>query len=486
MNSKLTLLSTAGVTCFSLLCATVLSLHNKAADDGSIIVDGREQFLSVNQDLMPQAVQTIEKNQEQNLLKALLSGGDISNADANICIWASSDNQSFQTVLEDSSINLNLHHDKENDETILAASMVENGDETLSISVNSLGDNAGIYIPQIDQNYYTMNKSQLYYGLEAVTGFDVSVLDQTDAAFMSDQESEGEGQEGSDTTEFTGILETVLTAVTNDNVQVVTGDNIWLSHLGENVTGNTYSCTPGAKDFEKMLNNLADYMDNHENARTYIHNIFGELSKSGSDLEYIESVLINEDNALRDNSKAIADKLSNSNLNWSVNCDEDGNGRYLSLSFTIKDISVVIACEKSLDEALYISASFDDSYISLKKCPDTAHKDEVSMLGLSYGEVMLQVGDETNGSELTITTSKVGDLLTDETVIQFYGGANMGNVELHIESSSSDTASVPEVEDEYMKDITAADDEEIVNLFKTYRGGLSSILLCSKLMNSVL
>ena len=62
----------------------------------------------------------------------------------------------------------------------------------------------------------------------------------------------------------------------------------------------------------------------------------------------------------------------------------------------------------------------------------------------------------------------------------------MGNVELHIESSSSDTASVPEVEDEYMKDITAADDEEIVNLFKTYRGGLSSILLCSKLMNSVL
>lgn len=493
MNSKYVQMFTVGTCCACLVCAGTVTYFVNSRKAGTVRVESRDEFLAVNQDLLPQTVETIADSQGESFLNALFTGKEIPNTDTDICIWASSDEQVTQGILEDTSLDLKLHYNKENDEMITQVCLSENGNETFSMNVNLTGDKAGIYCPQIDQNFYTLSKDQFLYGLGTVTGFGTgNVEDQSDNDNAGDETDSSDVSDNSDESakldesELAEMLNIILTAVTQDNIEVISDSTVCLSHFGEDVSGTTYVCTPGSKDFQSMLIALADYMDTHENARNYVHNMLGKASLFNYRIGKLEKLLVNEDGSLRDNAKSIADKLAKKDFNWTVNSDENGTGRNLSLSFTVENTRIELTCEKSLSGGTYISFSLDDSFISFTSIPEISGTESRSSFGLSYGKTTITAGGKDHSSDIVVTTSKMEDGLTDETLIEFNGGSNIGNIELHIESKASSSAMIPEVSEEFQKDMTLYSDEEVLNLFKTYKNGLTSILLSSKLMGIVL
>ncbi len=118
--------------------------------------------------------------------------------------------------------------------------------------------------------------------------------------------------------------------------------------------------------------------------------------------------------------------------------------------------------------------------------PDAEEINNISSLGLSYGKTTVTAGGKDHSSDIEITTRKSDDGDADETIMEFYGGENIGNIALHIESKASCTAQIPEVSEELQKDMTLYSDEEVLELFKTYKNGLASILLKSKALGIVL
>ncbi len=576
MNSKSVQFFTVGVIGATLISAGAITFFVNSRNAKSIRVESTEEFFAINQDLMPQTVQTIADSSDQNILGALLTGKEIPNTDIGVCIWARSDNENFQSALEDTSIDLELHYNKENSEFETNAVIVENGNELYNLYASVVDDKAIVYNPQTDLNMYTLTRDQFSYGLGTVTGTyaendsntsdntlakdseEAASTDNTDSDSSenesvssgntslnssenesvssgntsldsSEKENESSGNTDTDSSgkenvssgntdsdssenesvssgntdldssenqnvssdniasadnsELTNILNIILTAVTRDNVQVTDNKSINLSHINESITGSIYSCSPSADDFENMLLDLADYMDTHESARAYIQNMIGKASELNSDIAGIEDLLVNKDNVLKDSAETIAAELSKSAFKWSVYSDENGNGRYLEFSFICKDIEFRISCEKSLSGTLYTALSLDDSFISIVNSPSILNEEDITSLGLSYGTKTITAGDNGNETKVVITTMESEGSYDDETVIEFYAGKNMGNVELHIQSSASSTIIRPEAEEEFQKDMTGSTDEEILSIFKTYKNGLTSILLSSKIIN---
>lgn len=483
MKSKFVQMFTIGTCSASLLCAGVVTYYVNSKKQSTVRVESVDEFLAVNQDLLPQTVENVADSQGENLFNALFTGKEIPDTDTDICIWANSDNEETQSILEDTSLNFKLHYNKENNEMITQTILCENGIETLSMNAGFEGDRAVIYCPQIDQNLYTLSKEQFLYGFGAVTGTGAGAQeDQTDNNPGGDDDESADLDES----ELADMLSVILTAVTKDNIQVKEGNSVSLSYFDEDITGTTYICTPGSDDFENMLNSLADYMDANESARDYVHNMLGKASLFNYRIGKLEKLLVNEDGILRDNAKEIAGKLAGKDFNWTVYSDKNGKGRYLNLSFTLQKTKIEITCEKSLSGGTYTSLSLDDSFISFSKMPDTLESGSRSSLGFSYGTTTITAGGKDHSSDIVLTTSRLDDGLTDETVIEFYGGANIGNIDLHIESKASSSAMIPEVSDEYKKDLTGSSDEDVLDLFKAYKNGLTSVLLSSKIMGIVL
>ena len=480
MNSKIIPFFTAGVASLSLICA-ILAL--KSNENKEVVYDrasSSEEFYTINQDMLPSTVQTIARSQGQSFFTALFTGKDIPDTDADISIWAKSDNENFQNVLEDTSINLKLHYNREKSETLAQCAFIENAKETLAITANINCDTAGVYIPQIDENYYVLNTEDFKYGFESVTGLSFS----EDNALESNEES-GDGKSNEDA-DFAEIFKIMMGIVTDDNVQIETGSSISLKHFEEVLPGTVYTCSPKADDYEQMLCDLADYMSTHESARNRVHNLLDNIAQSNAQIENIEKLITNEDNELKDNAKAIADILDDSDFNWSVASSDDGTGKVLNISFDYNNVEIKLCKEESSNDGSYMSINLDGSYISIMSLQDDNMHDESSFLGLPYGKITIAAGDETRSSEVVLTTTSTDDNLMDETVVEFYGGAGMGNVELHIEAQKSCSAQVPEVTDEYQKDMTTATSQEVHDLFKIYHNGIAAALLSSKLLGYII
>lgn len=519
MNSKIVTTLTATITCLSIVSAGAVIYYDRASNEGRITVDSREEFLTVNQDLMPTTASSIMQNSGQSLIGSLFTGKEIPDTDTDVSIWASSDNPEFQTMLEDTSFDLKIHYDKANSEAMVNAFLTENGTQTLSLYANVAGDTAGLYSPYISENYYDLTKEQFIYGFESTSGISLEAINSgsddmdTDNSEIKDSDMNNSDKETSDKetsdketsnketsdnntsdetvtniedSEFMNILNVILTAVTKDNVTASYSDNIYLEHVGETISGTTYTCQPSADDFENMLYDLSDYMDTHESARTYIHNILGNISERSSSVKDIENLLVNKDGCLKDRAKSLASTLSSSGFSWSVISDNTGMGRYLNLTFVCNGINIMITSEKTPQGVMYMSASLDDSYISILNTPSAANDQTTSFLGLSYGTIELTTGDMTSSTKAVITTTRSEDNTQDETVISFYAGSRMGNIELHIQSTNSSTASMPLIPADNHTDLTTSTNEEVLQLFKTYHNTLTSILLSSKILGTVM
>jgi hypothetical protein len=335
------------------------------------------------------------------------------------------------------------------------------------------GDTAGLYSPSISEYYYDLTKEQFINGFETTTGISLAATSNAedasqdpakesadpqplgDAADDQNANTESSATSSTDTndshtdntsiedSEFMNILDVILTAVTKDNVTATYSDNLHLEHVDETISGTTYTCQPSADDFENMLYDLCDYMDTHESARSYIHNILGNISDKSDTVLDIETLLVNEDGCLKNKAKEIATNLSCSAFTWSVISDSTGIGRALNLSFICNGTNIVLTCEKASKGAMYMSAILDDSYISILKTPSETPESATSLLGLSYGTTEISAGDMSSTTKALITTTRSEDNTKDETVISFNAGSRIGNIELHIESNNSSTASMP-------------------------------------------
>lgn len=516
MNSKIVTTLTAAITCLSIVSGGAAIYYDKTHDKGNITIDSREEFLSVNQDLMPQTAASIVQGSGDGFLEAMFTGREIPDTDTDILIWAKSDNPEFQTVLEDTSLDLKIHYDKNNSEALVNALITENGSQTLSLYADIEGDTAGLYSPSISEYYYDLTKEQFINGFETTTGISLAATSNAedaskdpakesadsqpldDAADDQNANTESSATSSTDTndshtdntsiedSEFMNILDVILTAVTKDNVTATYSDNLHLEHVDETISGTTYTCQPSADDFENMLYDLCDYMDTHESARSYIHNILGNISDKSDTVLDIETLLVNEDGCLKNKAKEIATNLSCSAFTWSVISDSTGTGRALNLSFICNGINIMITCEKASEGAMHMSASLDDSYISILTTPSKDYESTASHLGLSYGTIEITACDKSNTTKALITTTRSEDNTKDETVISFNAGSRIGNIELHIESKNSSTASMPLIPAEMHIDMTSSSDEEVMTVFKTYHNKITSILLSSKILGMIL
>ncbi|WP_248404808.1 hypothetical protein [Butyrivibrio fibrisolvens] len=489
MNSKIVTTLTAAITCLSIVSGGAAIYYDKTHDKGNITIDSREEFLSVNQDLMPQTAASIVQGSGDVFLEAMFTGREIPDTDTDILIWAKSDDPEFQTVLEDTSLDLKIHYDKNNSEALVNAFITENGSQTLSLYADIEGDTAGLYSPSISEYYYDLTKEQFINGFETTTGISLAATSNAEDASQdsakdnSDSHTDNTSIEDS---EFMNILDVILTAVTKDNVTATYSDNLHLEHVDETISGTTYTCQPSADDFENMLYDLCDYMDTHESARSYIHNILGNISDKSDTVLDIETLLVNEDGCLKNKAKEIATNLSCSAFTWSVISDNTGTGRALNLSFICNGTNIVLTCEKASKGAMYMSATLDDSYISILKTPSETPESATSLLGLSYGTIEITACDKSNTTKALITTTRSEDNTKDETVISFNAGSRIGNIELHIESKNSSTASMPLTPAEMHIDMTSSSDEEVMTVFKTYHNKITSILLSSKILGMIL
>lgn len=517
MNSKIVTTLTAAITCLSIVSGGAAIYYDKTHDKSNITIDSREEFLTVNQDLMPQTAASIVQGSGDGFLEAMFTGREIPDTDTDILIWAKSDNPEIQTVLEDTSLDLKIHYNKEGSEAIVNAFLTENGTQNLSLYADVTGDTAGLYSPSISEYYYDLTKEQFINGFETTTGisfadnsneenaYQDSVKDNSDsqcedatdvdepyanlesATTCSDDANDSHTDNTSiEDSEFMNILDVILTVVTKDNVTATYGDNLHLEHVDETISGTTYTCQPSADDFENMLYDLCDYMDTHESARSYIHNILGNISDKSDTVLDIETLLVNEDGCLKNKAKEIATNLSCSAFTWSVISDSTGIGRALNLSFICNGTNIVLTCEKASKGAMYMSATLDDSYISILKTPSETLESATSLLGLSYGTTEISACDKSNTTKALITTTRSEDNTKDETVISFNAGSRIGNIELHIESKNSSTASMPLTPAEMHIDMTSSSDEEVMTVFKTYHNKITSILLSSKISGMIL
>lgn len=516
MNSKIVTTLTAAITCLSIVSGGTAIYYDKTHDKGNITIDSREEFLSVNQDLMPQTAASIVQGSGDGFLEAMFTGREIPDTDTDILIWAKSDNPEFQTVLEDTSLDLKIHYDKNNSEALVNAFITENGSQTLSLYADIEGDTAGLYSPSVSEYYYDLTKEQFINGFETTTGISLAATSNAedasqdpakesadpqpldDAADDQNANTESSATSSTDTndshtdntsiedSEFMNILDVILTAVTKDNVTATYSDNLHLEHVDETISGTTYTCQPSADDFENMLYDLCDYMDTHESARSYIHNILGNISDKSDTVLDIETLLVNEDGCLKNKAKEIATNLSCSAFTWSVISDSTGIGRALNLSFICNGTNIVLTCEKASKGAMYMSATLDDSYISILTTPSKDCESTASHLGLSYGTIEISAGDMSSTTKALITTTRSEDNTKDETVISFNAGSRIGNIELHIESKNSSTASMPLTPAEMHIDMTSSSDEEVMTVFKTYHNKITSILLSSKILGIIM
>lgn len=516
MNSKIVTTLTAAITCLSIVSGGAVIYYDKTHDKGNITIDSREEFLSVNQDLMPQTAASIVQGSGEGFLEAMFTGREIPDTDTDILIWAKSDNPEIQTVLEDTSLDLKIHYNKEDSEAIVNAFLTENGTQTLSLYADVTGDTAGLYSPSISEYYYDLTKEQFIKGFETTTGISLAATSNAedasqdfakesadpqpldDAADDQNANTESSATSSTDTndshtdntsiedSEFMNILDVILAAVTKDNVTATYGDNLHLEHVDETISGTTYTCQPSADDFENMLYDLCDYMATHESARSYIHNILGNISDKSDTVLDIETLLVNEDGCLKNKAKEIATNLSCSAFTWSVISDSTGIGRALNLSFICNGTNIVLTCEKASKGAMYMSATLDDSYISILKKTSETPESATSLLGLSYGTTEISAGDMSSTTKALITTTRSEDNTKDETVISFNAGSRIGNIELHIESKNSSTASMPLTPAEMHIDMTFSSDEEVMTVFKTYHNKITSILLSSKILGMIL
>ncbi len=217
--------------------------------------------------------------------------------------------------LDGTSIDLKM--DIKEDAALLGLNFVLRNNPIVSGILSYEDGVAGILVPEVAESWYTMD---LVKFLENnAQGEEIPDLSKfTTPKFPAASIREA----------FTGYLDTILTAVTDDNTVKTENTSFALSLTGENVTGDVYTVTPTAKDLEAMLLKLADQLENDTQLVAIMDEYYGSTMElfdesalqSGEKTmaQQLDEALDEAAASLRKDAKDIAAALEAEHFTWTL------------------------------------------------------------------------------------------------------------------------------------------------------------------------
>lgn len=272
-------------------------------------------------------------------------------------VTANVNNSEINRYLEDSSVALNLDL---NSNTLLAnGEVVLMGSPVLSGAITYDKGKVGFCLPEVDENYYVMDASQVLSDLSG-TDMDLSGLKLPQIS-------------GKDWRSLIqSYLDLVYTVVNKENVEVEKNASFRLPQLGESCKGTIYTFAPRAEDVEAMLIKLAEALEKDETLRKLVLDLidpdmltaaFGDDIFQGMDPESeLDNTLLDAADELKSNAAYFGEMVEDSGFTWEL-CVEGKEVRMIRLKTRGSDSMVAyeaIGKESEERTELFYVTSYDD------------------------------------------------------------------------------------------------------------------------------
>jgi|GEM_PF-1547597 len=410
---------------------------------------------------------------------------------SDITITAQSDNEQLNEYLNGSSVILKMQTDNSEKNILTNAQMNLFGSPVLDGTVTYDDGKLGFYLPEADDQYYMTDADKMISAMENKTSDYFAKYESTKTMTASQERKMAEE-----------YLDIIYTLAEDDNIAVAKKQDVLLTYLGEKFTGTVYTCKPTGKEVEKVLNKVADHIDEDENFKNTLamlldtqslNELMGTNLEAGADQEDIAKALSEGTDSLRKKAKEIGNNWSKYDFEWKVAVDA-GQARMISISFcSSENISTVIeydASQKGAEQtADYIGISSEGSsaYIGNEYQQDKAGEykgklivktaglsdasdsaagctveyqadlSKLSALKVPYGTYDVDLGEYgTLNCEV-----KSGEKQSDDHSI-VYTGSGLGKLTFNINTTEKGTAVEPDIAP---TDISQYTSEEYENLF---------------------
>lgn len=395
----------AAVGVVAILCVVLVS---------SLLRSPAKAFVSYQKELIFDSVMpnVVEFGDEYN------SRGQLS---TDITLTARADNDDLNDYLEDSSVVLKA--DLKQDALLLNAELTLMGSKMLDGTLNYDKDVLGIYVPQLDDTYYTMNTSNIdnVFGLDNsydLQGLEIPKVDTKTLSSLAEC--------------YTDI---VLGAVNKKNVRVSDKKSFRLDQLRTTLDGKVYIFEPTQEDIEEMLLKLADTIETDEELRGFVTSFLGaniDLINSVNDTdveEELEDSLLDAAEYLRDNSSRIAREAEREEFRWILGVND---GKVCMDRIELNDGEQVFAYERDGNDCICYYSSYDniqgsielkyekngktfdgevnisDGYSTMTIEFRDINREKKSALGISYGSYRLYFSDEDSNIEVDVNKAENG------------------------------------------------------------------------------
>lgn len=440
------------------VCRAELSGH-PAAEGRQI----RKEFLTVNEGIFEEYTKTVskERNNKKGIIAALLSGESLLFINTDITIWGEAQVPEVNAKLKDSYLTVKISSDSENDHCLVNLDAARNGTNVISGSLVKEKETVGISFPGIEQGYYILNREMVQEYLKDLLqgGMPGESMQENGEA------AGGSAAKGQNLETIKDILTIVAGAVTEKNVTCTENAVIEQNEMGKTFTGKDYKCTPSAQDIADVLVELADYMDAHEEARTCLDQYLEPFTEAVPQAQRLRELLLSDTQTLRANAEEYGNAFAALDLSLEIGTDSEQTDRLWKLSFVKNNVPYSLEYNENTKNGIMAGIHFDDFVLqfSYEKTGE-----QVSALGVPYGNYMLRAYNEGDTAQPSITLAVTQeDAERDAHTLSFYGGSTCGNVTLHIDTSKEGSAKEPDKTNTVdAADADLADTMDILDIYK--------------------
>ncbi|MBP7347416.1 MAG: hypothetical protein KA965_01940 [Butyrivibrio sp.] len=350
----------------------------------------------------------------------------------------------------------------------------------------------GFYLPEADDQYYMADADKLLSVMENKTSDYFAKYENAKTMTASEEHKMAEE-----------YLDIIYTLAEDDNIAVAKKQDVLLGYLGEKFTGTVYTCKPTGKEVEKVLNKVADRIDEDEKFKNTLamlldtqslNELLGTNMEAGANKEDIAKALSEGTDSLREKAKEIGNNWSKYDFEWKVAVDA-GQARMISISFcSSENITTVIeydASQKGAEQmADYIgmssagslayigneyqqdkdgkykgrlivkTAGLSDTSDSATGCTVDYQADlsKLSALKIPYGTYDVDLGEYGTLSCEVKSGEKQSD---DHSIV--YTGSGLGKLIFNINTTEMGTAEKPDITPTDISEYTRQEYEKLLN-----------------------
>jgi|GEM_PF-2799062 len=399
------------VTILLVVAALFSAIFFTSKKSGGVLNIKKEKasdFIACSENAFPSGI----FDEEDSFLVSYLNGTEFPKIDTDITIYGDSDGL-YEDYLNGSTYTIKI----KNDESLLINFKAEKDGQVYEDGIyKEDGDKVYSYFPMTCGDQYKMADKErfdiFYNGYKELSNGDTSITELSADEYLerakeneasSANENSGESLEGSSLEQTSDAgTNTCIIDIVKIGFGVVTDDNITVSKnvlnsftkYDDSFTGDVYTCTPVASDFENVINNVADYIEQNPASKETIENLFYSLGFFGIDFGDLSSVSFDAD-SLRTNAKSYAENLASYNFTWSVAINDDNSKEIVDISLNKDENTLGLHVEKN-GSLGNITLQLSECNIDIKL---NKEGDKMTVLGAPYGEYSVTISDG-NGSDI--------------------------------------------------------------------------------------